>query len=80
MTPKAILVLLFLWTSAIGLNTVTCAAPPSGDDAATTEPDRVQPGKVHWHEDFPAACAAAQQSDKPVLLFQLLGQLDAVDT
>ena len=37
---------------------------------------KVAPGRVRWHADFEAACAAAKKSGKPVLLFQLLGQLD----
>lgn len=36
----------------------------------------VQPGQVRWHADFDAARAAARESGKPVLLFQLLGRLD----
>jgi hypothetical protein len=37
---------------------------------------QVEPGKVIWHTDFAAACKASRHSGKPVLLFQLLGQLD----
>ena len=37
---------------------------------------KVPPGKVRWHADFAAACAAARTSGKPVLLFQLMGKLD----
>ena len=37
---------------------------------------RVEPGKVSWHVDFSAATVASKQSGKPVLHFQLLGQLD----
>ena len=37
---------------------------------------RVKPGKVSWHKDFETACIASEISDKPVLHFQLLGQLD----
>jgi hypothetical protein len=36
----------------------------------------VAPGLVRWHADFASACAAAERSGKPVLLFQLLGRLD----
>jgi hypothetical protein len=45
----------------------------------TSDPDAnplVEPGKVVWHADFATACAASAESGKPVLLFQLLGQLD----
>ena len=44
--------------------------------AAPFAPRTVSPGLVPWHADFAAACAAAQRSGKPVLLFQLLGRLD----
>lgn len=44
--------------------------------ASDAENPKVEPGKVNWHDDFAAACKASQQSGKPVLLFQLLGQLD----
>jgi hypothetical protein len=37
---------------------------------------KVEPGKVKWHANFAAARAASAKSGKPVLLFQLLGQLD----
>ena len=37
---------------------------------------KVEPGKVHWHANFAAACAAAQKSGKPVLLFHMMGKLD----
>jgi hypothetical protein len=37
---------------------------------------KVQPGKVGWHADFAAACAASAKSKKPVLLFQMMGKLD----
>ena len=43
---------------------------------ATTANRPVPPGLVSWHADFAAACAAAERSQKPVLLFQLLGRLD----
>ena len=44
---------------------------PSADDNP-----KVVPGKVQWHPTFDAACAAAAKSGKPVLLFQMMGQLD----
>jgi hypothetical protein len=37
---------------------------------------KVQPGLVHWHPSFAAACQKALHSRKPVLLFQMMGQLD----
>ena len=36
----------------------------------------VAAGAVKWHADLAAARAAAARSGRPVLLFQLLGQLD----
>ena len=35
-----------------------------------------QAGKITWHNTFAKACAAAKQSGKPVLLFEMLGKLD----
>lgn len=43
---------------------------------ADREFKKVAPGKVSWHMSFDAAVAASKKSSKPVLLFQLLGQLD----
>jgi hypothetical protein len=37
---------------------------------------KVRPGQVRWHEDFAAACRAAQRSGKPVFHFHMLGRLD----
>ena len=37
---------------------------------------KVEPGKVRWHADYDAACRAAGNSGKPVLLFQMMGRLD----
>jgi hypothetical protein len=37
---------------------------------------RVSMGHVRWHGDFASACAASEQSRKPVLLFQMMGRLD----
>lgn len=37
---------------------------------------KVAPGKVRWHDDFATARAASKVSGKPVLLFQLMGNLD----
>jgi hypothetical protein len=36
----------------------------------------LRPGRVRWHEDFAAACAAGRASGKPVLLFHMMGRLD----
>jgi hypothetical protein len=50
----------------------------STDPSATSgpEPEKVEPGKVRWHDNLGAAMRASADSNKPVLLFQLLGQLD----
>jgi hypothetical protein len=37
---------------------------------------KVAPGKVQWHKDYATAVGKSKLSNKPVLLFQLLGQLD----
>ncbi len=54
------------------------AAKPvrANPQAAKSDNPRVSPGKVHWASDYAAALAASKKSGKPVLLFQLLGQLD----
>ena len=44
-------------------------------DVQAAQP-KVEPGKVKWHQDFAVARKAAEQSGKPVFLFQLLGRLD----
>ena len=44
-------------------------------DAAKT---KTAAGKVQWHDDFNSACRASRETGKPVLLFQLMGQLDEV--
>ncbi len=51
---------------------VTSAAP---DKNGFVNP-KVEPGRVRWHADFEAACAAAKKSGKPVFLFQMMGKLD----
>jgi len=38
--------------------------------------EKVSPGLVHWHTNPDAAMAAAGISGKPILVFQLLGELD----
>ena len=53
----------------------TTARPGQPGKTAFRNP-KVEPGKVRWHKNFEAACAAARKSGKPVLLFQLMGKLD----
>jgi hypothetical protein len=38
--------------------------------------ERTPPGIVAWHSNYDEAVRAAQTSGKPVLLFQLMGNLD----
>ena len=47
----------------------------SGRMEASVNPE-VEPGKVHWYDDFETACIASRDSGRPVLLFHLLGELD----
>jgi len=49
---------------------------PGMTPAENAENPKVAPGKVNWHDDFRAAKKASRRSGKPVLHFQLLGQLD----
>lgn len=48
--------------------TVTAEAKPANPS--------VEPGKVHWHATTEVALVAAKLSKKPVLIFQMMGQLD----
>ena len=50
-------------------------AARSADPAVPANP-KVAPGLVRWHADLAAAQAASRVSGKPVLLFQMLGNLD----
>jgi hypothetical protein len=43
---------------------------------STTANPRVKPGDVKWHANLTAARKAASRSRKPILLFQMIGQLD----
>jgi hypothetical protein len=51
-------------------------APSTSSPAPGFINPKVEPGKVRWHKAFVAACAAAKESGKPVLLFQMMGNLD----
>jgi len=53
--------------------TVADTQPP----APTFENPKVAPGKVRWHANLETARAASGKSGKPVLLFQMMGNLDA---
>ncbi len=45
-------------------------------DTIDAQGPRRAPGLVAWHDSREAAINAARQSGKPVMLFQLLGDLD----
>jgi len=49
-------------------------AAPTSNVAAVSS--KVEPGKVHWHASLAESIAAAEKTGKPVLHFQLLGDLD----
>ena len=49
---------------------------PGSDGSQVLLDDVVEPGQVQWHVDLEVAKAAAAKSGKPILVFQLLGQLD----
>lgn len=53
---------------------------PVKDAVANTTPTAENPtvdtGKVKWHKTLDDAQAAAKKSNKPVLLFQMMGYLD----
>jgi hypothetical protein len=48
--------------------------------AADVENPKVRPGDVKWHPDFDAARVAATKSGRPILLFQMMGNLDEAFT
>jgi hypothetical protein len=62
--------------SVIASNPSASALVEEKKELSTAENPKVEPGKVRWRDDFQAACAASAGSGKPVLLFQLMGQLD----
>lgn len=51
-------------------------APNPVAGQVSDETIKVKPGKVAWHASADDACEASRVSGKPVLLLQLLGQLD----
>ncbi len=66
--------------SAAMLLVTGCLLSSDAVSAADVENPRVHPGDVKWHPDFDAACAAATESGRPVLLFQMMGNLDEAFT
>ena len=55
---------------------VLAARTGSTPAAVRFDNPKVAPGRVAWHPTFAAACAASRVSGKPVLLFQMMGNLD----
>lgn len=57
---------------------VVAETAPAPRPVAPADPENppVEPEKVKWHKTFADAQAAAVQSGKPVLLFQMMGRLD----
>lgn len=62
--------------SAPAVASPPASAPNGGRVASSDANPKVAPGLVRWHADLAAAQAAARVSGKPVLVFQLLGNLD----
>ncbi len=62
-------------TEAVLAKALANAASREAADKAFVNP-KVPPGKVNWHADFAAACRASAKTGRPVLLFQMMGQLD----
>lgn len=58
------------------LATPTAAKPRSAPITSDTTNPVVEPGKVRWHATTAAALDAAKVSKKPVLVFQMMGELD----
>lgn len=52
------------------------SAPEPRPTTPAAENPKAEPGKVRWHADFEAARAASRKSRRPVLLFQMMGNLD----
>ncbi len=54
----------------------TKSSPKKPIRSAKAQNPKVKPGDVRWHASYKEALKASQKSGKPVLLFQLLGNLD----
>ena len=63
-------------TAAMPATEPVVAVAPSAPVAKKPTNPVVEPGKVHWHATTADAFAAARQSNKPVLVFHMMGQLD----
>ncbi len=62
--------------AASALALLTAGSLNAADVAVKPENPKVRPGEVNWHPDFETACKAAARSNRPVLLFQMMGNLD----
>jgi hypothetical protein len=74
-TPLALSLLAFIAAPACAIAQDGVAMTTSSVAAVSTA-SKVAPGKVHWHASLAEATAAAEKTGKPVLHFQLLGDLD----
>jgi len=54
----------------------TWYSPPTPRTASRLAKGKCRPGDVNWHRNFDEACSASILSGKPVLLFQMMGNLD----
>ena len=54
---------------------LVAASTPNRPKEGETNP-KVEPGKVKWHSSFQTACEASKKTGRPVLLFQMLGNLN----
>lgn len=72
----------FLQTSLAAGAGLGLGSAASTGDGRTLSPAQsavnphARPGRVRWHADFDAACAASRSSGKPVFLFHMMGRLD----
>jgi hypothetical protein len=57
-------------TAGLNVGTPVAANVPQSDNP------KVQPGLVSWHPTMAEACAVGRRTGKPVLLFQLMGNLN----
>ncbi|HEY9772356.1 MAG TPA: hypothetical protein V6C81_00950 [Planktothrix sp.] len=57
---------------------IPSVAPDTAESTCAVDPDnpRVVPGLVKWHSSFDEAKKASASSGKPILLFEMLGNLD----
>jgi len=56
-------------------NVVKNSATVESKDSTFVNP-KVEPGAVKWHATLDDACKASAKSGKPVLLFQMMGNLN----